>query len=208
MKKLSTLLLLVTLSQAVGQVGIGTTDPESDLHVAGDVLVQDSFTLNNLNTVSAIEEDFKLVTRVTSSNPVGEITVLDVDSLYVAPVNIINYSFTNISLDNLSDVDLQYDVNKYVVGIANFRHVGDAIKKTPAGSTYSIGHFVVAVFISGGTWHLKIKNEDLDLDVSDTLDYYITLIIYDKSYFRQLATITTDLGGSNTGTASSIPILF
>ena len=195
MKKLSTLLLLVTLSQAVGQVGIATTDPQSDLHIAGDALVQDSFTLTNLNTVSAIEEGFKLVTRVTSSNPVSEITVLDVDSLNVAPVNIINYSFTNISLDNLSDVDLQYDENKYVVGIANFRHVGDAIKKIPAGPTFSIGHFVVLVFTSGGTWHLKIKNEDLELDVSDTLDYYITLIVYDKSYYRLLATITTDLGG-------------
>ena len=208
MKKFSILFLLLSLSPLMAQVGIGTTNPQSDLHVAGSTLVQEGFIMNNLAIVSPVEEDFQLITRVTNSLPVGEITVLDVDALNVAPVNVINYSFTNISLDNLDDVDLQYDATKYVVGIANFRYVGDAIKKVPGGTNFSIGHFVVKAFISNGTWHLQIKNEELDLDVGDSLAYYITLMVYDKSYFRHLTPITTNLGGSNLGTASSVPVLY
>lgn len=208
MKQLSTLLVFLAFAKAIGQVGIGVTNPEADLHVGGDALVQETFTMKNLNTVTATEEDFKLITRVTNSSPEGKLTVLDVETKNVAPVNAVDYSFTNVHLDNLSDVDLQYDANKYVVGVANFQHVGDAIKKVPAGPTYSIGHFVVRTFISGGTWHLEIRNVDLDLDIGNSLDYYITLIVYDKSYFRYLTPITTDLGGSNIGTASSVPILF
>ena len=171
-------------------------------------IVQDAFTMNNLATVTPVDEDFMLVTRNKSSLPVGEITVLDVSALNVAPVNVVNYTFTNISLDNLDDVDLQYNMGKYVVGVADFRYVGDAIKKVPGGDNFSIGHFVVRVFTSGLTWHLQIKNEELDLDPGDSLDYHITLIVYDKSYFRNLTPITTDLGGSNVGTASSVPVLF
>lgn len=211
MKKITTLLILISISRAIGQVGIGTENPQADLHVAGDVVVQDGFALNNLAVVSATEEDFKLVTRVTNPgpfDPVGEITVLDVAAKAVAPVNIVDYSFTNIHLDNLTDVDLQYDASKYIVGVANFRHTGDAVKKIATATTFSIGHFVIRAFVSGGTWHLEIRNVDLDLDVGDSLDYHIQLIIYDKSYFRQLPSIITDLGGSNKGSASSIPILF
>jgi len=208
MKNLILFLLFISLSQAIGQVGIGTTNPQADLHIAGDVLVQTGFTMNNLVTVSTTDKDFKLVTRVTDSNPVGEITSLDVDFLNVAPINVVDYRFTNLQLDNLRDVDLQYDDTKYIVGVANFRHVGDAIKKIPAGDTYSIGHFVVRTFVSGGTWHLEIRNVDLDLDAGDSIEYYITLIVYDKSYFRHLPPIITDLGGYNTGTASSVPDLY
>ena len=208
MKIITTSLILLSYSLVIGQVGIGTTNPQADLHVGGDALIQTDLTFSNLATVSPTDEDFKLVTRVTSSLPAGEIKVLDVDALNVAPVNSIDFHFTNISLDNLTDVDLQYDTSKYIVSIANFRYVGDAIKKVPLGITNSIGNFVVKAFESGGTWHLEIRNRTLDLDVGDSLEYYITLIVYNKSYFRNLTTITTDLGGLNTGTASSIPVLF
>lgn len=208
MKKILLLIAVICFNQAFAQIGIGTNNPQADLHIAGELLVQDSFTTSHLTTVSSTEEDFKLISRVTNSNPVGKLTVLDVDQLSVAPVNSIDYSFTNIHLDNLRDVDLQFDATKYVVGIANFRHVGDAIKKTPAGSSYSIGHFVVRTFISGGTWHLEIRNVDLDLEIGDSLDYYITLMVYDKKYFRYLTPISTNLGGSNIGTASSTPVLY
>ena len=201
------LLLVLILSQAVlAQVGIGTSTPQAELDVDGEMLVQEAFVIDNLGTVPALEENFKLTIRSKASTPMGKISLLDVDNLYVAPVNTVNYTFTNIQLDNLDDVDLQYDAAKYVIGIANFRHTGDAIKKVPGGNNFSIGHFVVRTFVSSGTWHLQIKNVELDLDAGDSLTYYVTLMVYDKKYFRQLPAITTNLGGSNIGVASSVPV--
>jgi hypothetical protein len=201
-------LILLFSNDAWSQVGIGTQNPQADLHVAGEMLVQENFEIQPLPSVNLVDEDFKLLTRVFNSSPAGEITVLNVDSLTVAPINVIDYRFTNISLDNLRDVNLQYDANKYVVGVANFRYVGDAIKKIPAGNTTSIGTFVLRTFISNGQWHLEIRNRDLNLNVGDSLEYFITLIVYDKSYYRNLPPITTNLGGSNTGTASSVPDIY
>ncbi|MCW9036551.1 MULTISPECIES: hypothetical protein [Altibacter] len=208
MKTLKTLCLLFATPLVMSQVGIGTTTPEADLHVVGDALIQDTFKVGSLGTVSSADEDFKLITRTTNTTPVGQITVLDVNTLNVAPVNVVNYSFTNISLDNLTDLDLQFDDSKYVVGVANFRYEGDAIKKVPGGTTKSIGNFVVRTFTSGGSWHLEIRNRTLDLSPGDTVNYHVTLIIYDKSYYRNLTPIVTDLGGSNTGIASSVPNLY
>jgi hypothetical protein len=208
MKKIITLIVITITTYAYAQVGIGTTSPQADLHIGGDMLIQDSFKINTLGSVNGNNEDFKLITRTTNSNPIGEITVLDVNALNVAPINVVNYEFTNIALDNLTDLDLQYDEDKYVVGIANFRYVGDAIKKTPASPTKSIGNFVVRTFTSGGTWRIEIRNRTLDLNVGDSVDYHVTLIVYDKSYFRNLSPIVTDLNGSNNGTASSIPNLY
>ncbi len=206
--KISLLVLLLSTYLVQAQVGIGTTTPETDLHVAGDMLVQDAFSTSSLGVVSGTDENFKLITRSTSSDPVGEIAVLDVNALSVAPVNVVNYTFTNISLDNLTDLDLQYDDSKYVVGVANFQYLGDAIKKVNSPDTKSIGNFVVRTFTSGGTWHLEIRNRTLDLEAEDSVTYKVTLIIYDKSYYRNLTPITSDLGGSNTGVASSVPNLY
>ena len=194
---------------AYAQVGIGTTTPTSDLHVVGDVLVQNGLSLGTLNIVTPVEENFKLITRVTNSIPIGEITDLDVNSIIVAPINTIDYHFTNISLYNLTDVDLLYDESRYVIAVSNFRYVGDAIKKrTINGNRKQIGHFVVHTFTSGGTWHLEIRNPNLDLNVGDSLEYYVTLVVYDKSFYRHLTPITTQLNGNNTGTATSIPNLY
>ncbi len=191
----------------LAQVGIGTDLPQADLHVAGSTLVQDEFSLGTLPIVNSTDEDFKLLTRITNTTPQGRIAVLDVDELKVAPINVINYKFNNLSLDNLKDVDLQFDANKYVVGIANFRYVGDAIQKQLINGKQSVGAFVMRTFTNNGTWHLEIRNRFLDLDAGQSIKYFVTLIVYDNSYYRKLPTITTDLGGSNTGTASETPTL-
>ncbi|MCH2489031.1 MAG: hypothetical protein MK211_02665 [Flavobacteriales bacterium] len=208
MKKTLLLLCICGSMLAFGQVGIGTVTPEADLHIAGELLVQDNFKAGTLGTVGSSEENFKLVTRTTNSTPVGEIKVLDVNSLSVAPVNVVKYRFTNIAGDNMRDVDLQYATSDYVVGVSNFRYLGDPIKKIPVGTTATIGTFVIRAFESGGSWHLEIQNRDLDLPTGDTVEYEVTLLVYDKSYFRNLPSISTNLSGSNTGTASSVPNLY
>lgn len=207
-KTLLILLIALLPSLAFCQVGIGTNQPQADLHIAGELLVQDTFTISPLPSVNMMDENFKLLTRTTNSALQGEITLLDVDSLTVAPINVVNYSFSNIRSDNLTDVNLQYDADRYVVGIANFRYLGDAIKKIPVNGTATIGTFVIRTFVSNGQWHMEIRNRDLDLDGGDSLQYLVTLIVYDKSYYRHMEPIVTNLGGSNTGTASSVPILY
>ncbi|SRX55927.1 hypothetical protein [Aequorivita sp. CIP111184] len=203
-----TFLLLFIINIGFAQVGVGTLNPQAELDINGSLLVQKEFKTGLLPTVKITDENFKLLTRLTNSSPVGEITVLNVDSLTVAPINVVNYKFDNIHLDNLTDVDLQFDANKYIVGVANFRYLGDAVKKTPTGSTNSIGAFVTRTFIQNGTWHLEIRNRFLDFtNNSQGIKYHVTFIIYDKSYFRNLPVITTNLNGSNTGVASSIPNL-
>lgn len=208
--KLQLLLMLLTTT-CFAQVGIGTVNPEADLHVAGDVIIQEELELGVLPSVTNTDEDFKLLTRQTNSSPiVGEITRLDVDELTVAPINIFKHLFYNLRYDNIVDLNLSFETSKYIVGIADFRYIGDPVNKVMLNNRDdSIGAFVVRTFQSGGTWHLEIRNRFLNTTNQTNAVYYeVTFIVYDTSFYRQLPTITTNLNGSNTGTASSIPDLY
>lgn len=209
-KRITLIFFFFILKIGFSQVGIGITNPRSELDVDGSILVQEGFKLGNLPTVKSTDEDFKLLSRLTNSEPVGEITVLNVDSLRVAPINVVNYKFNNILLDNLTNVNLNYNANKFIVAVSNFQYIGDAIKKTSGNYPSSIGAFVVRTFVEEGKWHIEIRNRFLDLEAAPTtnpIKYRVTLIIYDKSYFRNLPIIETNLGGANSGVASSIPNL-
>lgn len=211
MKKGILYILLFTFSHAFAQVGIGTTNPLADLHVAGSVAIQENFKTNVLPTVTNKDEDFKLLTRKTNSIPItGEITRLNVDELTVAPINVFKYQFKNLSYDNLVDFDLSFETDKYIVGIADFRYIGAPVIKTAINDNLSsIGAFVVRVFESNSTWHLEIQNRYLNTTLeSNAVSYEFTLIVYDTSFYRKLPIIRTDLNGKNSGTASIIPDLY
>ncbi|MDP5044794.1 MAG: hypothetical protein NWQ06_07430, partial [Leeuwenhoekiella sp.] len=111
---------------------------------------------------------------------------------------------------NLIDIDISFETDKYIVGIADFRYIGAPVIKLPINTNLdSIGAFVVRVFESNGTWHLEIRNRYLDTIVeTNAVAYEFTLIVYDTSFYRKLPVIRTDLNGSNTGTAITIPDLY
>ncbi|WP_161568055.1 hypothetical protein [Leeuwenhoekiella aestuarii] len=182
------------------QVGIGITNPEAALHINGDMLIQKELIRSQIDEVTATDEEFKLLTRLTNSTPIGEVTYLDPDDLTVAPINIVNYRFFNINSDNLENVNLQYDTSKYVIAISNFQYIGDGIDKGPSNS---IGAFVTRVFQENNTWHLEIRNRFLDLADTKSVEYRLTLIVYDKSYYKELPTIRVDLKGNNTGSTTA-----
>lgn len=195
---------LVTLG--FSQVGIGTDTPTSGyaLDVEGSLLIQDVFEVDNLPNVTTESTNFKFLMRKNNSNPPGEVVRLDVEEIAVAPVNIINYKFTNLKTDNVQDVNLQYDASKYVVGMANFRYVGDVIEKGRVGSDYpNLGFFVSRTFVEDGTWHLEIRNRIRDSANNSTITYYVTLIVFDKKYFKELPSIVADLEGASTGAANA-----
>ena len=211
MKKISYLIFFYLYTNlCLAQVGIGTTSPQADLHVAGSTVIQDDFSTGSIPNVTNTDEDFKLLTRRTNSTPVtGEITRLNVDELTVAPINVIKYNFYDLNFDNLVDVNLSFETSKYIIGIADFRYIGAPVKKITLDGDDSIGAFVVRTFESGGTWHLEIRNKNLNtVNSTNAVSYEFTLIVYDTSFYRKLPVITSNLSGSNKGSASSIPDLY
>ena len=194
-------MLLVQFGSA--QVGIGTVSPTPgySLDVDGSVLIQKEFKLGTLLETSQYEK-FKFLMRLHNSSPTGEVVKLDLEQVAVAPINIFNYTFYNLQKDNVTSVNLQFDANKYFVGLSNFQYEGREIEKGISGSNYIyIGNFVSRTYVEGGTWHLEMRNRSRDAANDNTIVYQVTLIVYDKRHFKQLPSITVDFGGSETGAA-------
>jgi len=212
MKSFNTLFsLFLCLSIPLGvfsQVGIGTITPLADLHVAGEFLVQTQANVAAFDAVSNTDEDFQLIMRTRNSVPSGELKILDTEQVTVAPVNVFEYEFINVSSDNVTDVDLQFDSSRYVVTISNFRHIGDPIAKRLTAGRGEIGYFVYRTFedVNTGTWHIEIRNRILDLNPGDQVSYRVTLTVYDTRFFKKLPLITSNLNGNNSGTATDVPI--
>ena len=184
------------------QVGIGTTTPTPgyELDVEGSLLIQNTFKLEDLPNVNTEGSNFKLLLRKDNSTPPGEISRLDVEEIKVAPVNIIDYKFTKLSKDNLENVDLQYNASKYIVGISNFRYEGQPIQKGRSGSSYTdLGYFVSRTFMQNGTWHLEIRNRIRDNNQNNKIDYYVSILVFDRKYFKELPVITSNLNGLSIG---------
>lgn len=200
---------MLSASFGFAQIGIGTTTPTPGyaLDVAGSVLIQDELKLKALPDEITQNAEFKFLMRVLNSEPAGEVGRLDVEQVSVAPINIVNYTFHNLQKDNVSAVNLQFPASKYVVGIANFRYEGQVIKKGGSKAD-NIGNFVTRTYVdgpSGGTWHLEIQNRSLDAASDNAITYHVTLIVYDKKYFKQLPSIPANLNGQSVGAAATAP---
>lgn len=207
--KITILLFSLFFMQFVSaQVGIGTTSPENgyELEVNGSLLVQTEFKVQAFPTDAIQPSDQFVFRRLTSTPADGEVVVMDMTTLDRAPINVINYHFTNVYQDNLESVDLQYDADRYVVGLSNVRYVGETITKigTDEGTYTGIGYFISRTYVEDGTWHLEIRNRELNAASNSNIEYYVTLIIYDKKYFKILNPISVNFNGATTG-ASTIP---
>ena len=186
------------------QVGIGTVSPEAgyELEIDGSLLVQSEFKVEAFPT-DAIQASDQFVFRRLSSTPAnGEVVIMDMNTLDRAPINVINYHFTDVFQDNLESVDLLYDADRYVVGLSNVRYVGGTITKTNTvnGDYTGIGYYISRTYVEDGTWHLEIRNRTLN--AASSVTYYVTLIIYDKKYFKVLDPISVNFNGDTIGSAS------
>src|SRR5690554_167649 len=191
--KLYIIIFLLFAQVGFSQVGIGTKTPTPgyELDVNGSLLIQKNFKFNTISSNGTQLSNVEFLFRLLNSQPVGEVSRLDLKESSVGPINIINYTFTNFPLDNVQDVDLQFDASKYIVGLSNFGYEGVPIVKGGTGYL-DIGNFVTRTFIENGTWHLEMRNRSRDAETSNAITYHVTLIVYDRKYFKELPKITVD----------------
>src|SRR5690554_2245309 len=204
--KLYIIIFLLFAQVGFSQVGIGTNTPTSgfELDVDGSMLVQKNFKFNAVSSGTTLLSSIEFRLRLLNSEAVGEVGRLDLKNASVGPINFINYTFKNLFLDNVQEVNLQFDASKYIVGLSNFRYEVIPIQK---GGTnlLDIGNFVRRTYIKEGSWHLEMRNRSRDAEISNGITYHITLIVYDRKYFKELPKITVDFReGTNATTTKPV----
>ena len=199
------------------QVGIGVTNPTNMLEVDnGDVYVADKFYVENLPAYDGINlgpDNFRVVAVDADSQAHG--AALDgrlmefVGNQEIMPIIIQPYNVTNISADNLNDLNLNISTAKYVISLSNFEAipVGGALgiyRKSGSGSNLVYDNFVIRTFENSGTWHVEIRAREANPQTG-SYQYNFDVVLFPKRFFRNLGQVTYDLNGSNTGAAAAPP---
>jgi hypothetical protein len=192
----------------LSQEEFGTTAMGINSHETGLISEQKLFASNSSISIDSQTDNFTLISHTKKANSNSKISVLGTSAYSNAPVNIVDYQFINVPLGTLNDIDLQYDSKNYVVGVANFKYIGEAFNCDETASNRESDNFVARTFISSGSWHLEIQNKARKLSGEKLMDYEVTLIIYNKSSFRNKATINTDLEGLSNGKTAYVPSLY
>ncbi len=199
------------------QVGIGISNPSNMLEVdGGDVYVTDKFYINDLpaydgNTYGP--DKFRIVAIDSESQVHGS----EVDGRFmefvgnqeIMPIILQPYSISNLSADNLNDLNLNISTSKYVIALSNFEAVPvdgalGIYRKSVSGSDYVYDNFVIRTFESGGNWHVEIRAREANPQAG-SYQYNFDIILFPKRFFRNLGNINYNLGGVNTGAAAAPP---
>lgn len=214
--------LFISLSFVVcislqAQVGIGVTTPTNMLEVdKGDVYVTDKFYVNNLPAYDGINlgpDNFRIVAVDADSQTHG--AALDgrlmefVGNQEIMPIIIQPYNVSNLSADNLNDLNLNISTTKYVISLSNFEAipVGGALgiyRKSGSGSNLVYDNFVIRTFENSGTWHVEIRAREGNPQTG-SYQYNFDVVLFPKRFFRNLGQVSYDLNGSNTGAAAAPP---
>lgn len=199
------------------QVGIGVSSPTNMLEVDnGDVYVTDKFYVNNLPAYDGINlgpDNFRIVAVDADSQAHG--AALDgrlmefAGNQEIMPIIIQPYNVTNISADNLNDLNLNISTTKYVISLSNFEAipVGGALgiyRKSGSGSNLVYDNFVIRTFENSGTWHVEIRAREANPQTG-SYQYNFDVVLFPKRFFRNLGQVSYDLNGSNTGAAAAAP---
>jgi len=208
MKRIFILVLLYS-QMGFGQVGIGTSNPTEQLDVVGDVLLTGTLETNTIPAIGNSEVDFKFLARVTNSSPVGLIKQLNTDNIYITPIRRQKYKFTNLSGDDIVAVDLNLAVDNYIIILTDFKWLGPGLEKAGNNNDKFRDFTIKFTETASGTWQLTLRNLfNNPFSGSTPIEYEVTLVIYQKAFFKDMGKVSEDNGNSYTGSAVNTPAIF
>lgn len=194
------------------QVGINKPNPSAILDVDGDIIVDQTLTLENPGNSLEIRGLNLLV--VSTAN---DMLQYDIDIAKYGPINNVQFEFTDLSYDGLQDYNTQVPVDEYemVVHSFFFKRVGSDNYNVLLGSNSSVlnveGYQVYAYkHATHNTWFLRaiVNDSSFQIDtgsgtiIENNIDMILNVALYRKGLLtKTLNEVNVDMGTSSTGTA-------
>lgn len=210
MNKIISLLLGLSCYCLMGQVGIGTTDPQADLDVNGNFKLTNGskLYLENPGFYQNTTSSSQMIVRDLSDNT---LKMLNPETLPYSSVSFTTYFFDNVGEKGLVEYDTKIDASKFYVCIGGFRilkHDGNtSISLTGStgnnGSLNYLPLYNARAFVKDGTWRLTFQPNS-GRTFESNVDIYLNVSIYLKNFLtRTNDPIVVNLNGNTSGNGSA-----
>ena len=177
------------------QVGINTTEPRTTLEVAGDVYVDGTIKVEEVNNVQNNEAASFLVE--TQANYIEELDASEEGSgLVIAYFQ--EYLLKNMNGDWVKEFHTNIDASKYVITIIS-AYFNQELKMSSEYLNFSIPY--ASAYIKDGTWWIKADYPGADPSGGLVGEWVINTLILSKNFSKEFPQEIVPMGGSTTGQA-------
>ncbi|MCT2406050.1 hypothetical protein NZD88_00600 [Chryseobacterium antibioticum] len=176
-----------------GRVGVGTINPTAQLQTTGNMILG-AATLTNGTT------GYSTMVR---NNTTGELKVASSSSGNTFVFNNVVYQINNVSGDFINDFNTNLNSTQYTVIITGSSFItanGGGLSNSSTG-TFSPKN--IYAYSNGGTWHLSADYRGGSTADSINGSWTIYCLIINNTFMNSLGTVTSNLGGSSNGSATT-----
>ncbi len=172
-----------------GNVGIGITDPTAKLEINGNLKIGTVVSSAGSSDVSTLVRD----------NITGEVKVATSSTGNSATINYVKYVLSNVNKDWVDNFNTNISTSQYTMVVVGSSFDQQALRTTVSGADYN--PLNVVAYQSGGTWRLRADYSGGDSANNGTWTLYCLVI--NNSTVKILPDVTSNLGGTNSGSAAS-----
>lgn len=208
MKNLSLIYLLLSCNLFYTQVGINTQNPQAELDVQGDVIIDKKLYLEDPGNSTQIRGS-RLLIQTTDR----EIIEYNIQQSKYGPINYAQYIFRETSTHGLQDYDTKIDIDDYIVTVQGYYFTAqnnntNVLLKSNTNENYIEGYqFYAYPNTTTNTWFIRafVNNSTFRSGTNyneNPIDIFLNIVIYRNGFIAKSQNdITVDMNQSETGIA-------
>lgn len=208
--RLGAIVCLFSVNLLFSQVGVNTSSPSATLDVDGNVLIDETLTLENPGNSLKIR-GLNLLVRSTTD----EILQYDIEQSKYGPINSAQFEFIKVSTNGLQDYDTKVSIDDYemVVHSYYFKRYNETsygVLEQSSISTLNVEGYQIYAYknTTTNTWFLRAFVNNATFQKSSggyaniNIDMYLNIVVYRLGLLtKKQSDVNVNMSGNSTGTA-------